>query len=193
MLRHFIDHAPPDLTLARHHRGGPQTPISFENPLSQSSESFRPDWPHSAFAKLKTAAVCLAYFLKVAPGEMRALAIIAGLATACSAAPLLNFSVLGAAFDGIGALSGGGGVTRLLVDYPAPLQQDIFDILFKPNAGASLQIIKANAGGGRRWRLLDSGGRHATRLPPPPIRLRLAGTRNRPKGRSSRMNTFAAT
>lgn len=59
----------------------------------------------------------------------------------------LNFSDLGPAFDGIGALSGGGGVTRLLVDYPTALQQDIFDVLFKPNAGASLQIIKVEIGG----------------------------------------------
>ncbi len=61
--------------------------------------------------------------------------------TVASSTPL-NFSNLGPAYDGIGALSGGGGVTRLLVDYPPPLQQDIFDILFKPSSGASLQIIK---------------------------------------------------
>jgi len=59
----------------------------------------------------------------------------------------LDFSNPGASFEGIGALSGGGGVTRLLIDYPAPLQADIFDILFKPNAGAALQIIKVEIGG----------------------------------------------
>lgn len=59
----------------------------------------------------------------------------------------LNFSVSGASFDGIGALSGGGGVTRLLIDYPPEIQQDIYDILFKPNAGAALQIIKVEIGG----------------------------------------------
>lgn len=59
----------------------------------------------------------------------------------------LNFSSPGASFEGIGALSGGGGVTRLLIDYPQPLQQDIFDILFKPDAGSALQIIKVEIGG----------------------------------------------
>ncbi len=57
---------------------------------------------------------------------------------------VLNMSSLGAAYEGIGALSGGGGVTRLLIDYPPALQQDILDILFKPNAGASLQFIKVS-------------------------------------------------
>lgn len=70
---------------------------------------------------------------------------------------LLNFSNLGPAFDGIGALSGGGGVTRLLVDYPPAIQQDIFDILFQPNAGASLQIIKVEIG--------ESGGNSQAEYP----------------------------
>lgn len=52
----------------------------------------------------------------------------------------LDFSVPGHSYEGIGALSGGGGVTRLLIDYPPALQSDIYDILFKPNAGASLQV-----------------------------------------------------
>ena len=68
-------------------------------------------------------------------------------ATAALKSIPLDFSVPGASFEGIGALSGGGGVTRLLIDYPQPLQDDIFDILFKPNAGASLQIIKVEIGG----------------------------------------------
>ena len=59
----------------------------------------------------------------------------------------LNFSLAGASYEGIGALSGGGGVTRLLIDYPLPLQQDIYDILFKKDAGAALQIIKVEIGG----------------------------------------------
>ncbi len=59
----------------------------------------------------------------------------------------LNFSNQSHVFEGIGALSGGGGVTRLLLDYDPALQQDILDILFKPNAGASLQIIKVEIGG----------------------------------------------
>ena len=59
----------------------------------------------------------------------------------------LNVSDLGAAYDGIGALSGGGGVTRLLMDYPAAQREDIWDILFKPHAGAALQIIKVEIAG----------------------------------------------
>ena len=58
----------------------------------------------------------------------------------------LDFSTPGASFEGIGALSGGG-VTRLLIDYDPALQADILDVLFKPNAGASLQIIKVEIGG----------------------------------------------
>ena len=78
------------------------------------------------------------------------------LATSSAAAPLplspasaipLNFSDLGVVFDGIGALSGGGGVTRLLIDYPAAIQEEIYDILFKPKAGAALQLIKVEIGG----------------------------------------------
>lgn len=59
----------------------------------------------------------------------------------------LDFSDLAQAYEGIGALSGGGGVTRLLIDYPQDIQQDIYDILFTPKKGASLQIIKVEIGG----------------------------------------------
>jgi len=50
-------------------------------------------------------------------------------------------------FDGLGAISGGGATTRLLVDYPEVQQQQILDYLFKPNFGASLQILKVEIGG----------------------------------------------
>jgi hypothetical protein len=73
------------------------------------------------------------------------LQLVAALASAATIS--LNISDLGHSFDGIGALSGGGGVTRLLIDYPPALQQDIYDILFKPNAGASLQVLKVEIGG----------------------------------------------
>ena len=49
---------------------------------------------------------------------------------------------LGRRYDGIGALSGGGATSRLLIDYPEPQRSDILDYLFKPNFGASLQILK---------------------------------------------------
>ena len=52
----------------------------------------------------------------------------------------------GRIFDGVGGLSGGGGTTRLLVDYPPKQQKQILDYLFKPNYGASLQILKVEIG-----------------------------------------------
>ena len=53
---------------------------------------------------------------------------------------------IGPTFDGVGGASGGGGGTRLLVDYPGPQQSDILDMLFKPFHGASLQHIKVEIG-----------------------------------------------
>ncbi|MGW0884575.1 RICIN domain-containing protein [Streptomyces sp. NPDC002671] len=53
----------------------------------------------------------------------------------------------GRTFDGIGAISGGGGNTRLLRDYPAAQRDEILDYLFKPGYGANLQILKVEVGG----------------------------------------------
>jgi hypothetical protein len=53
----------------------------------------------------------------------------------------------GRSFDCIGGLSGGGGTSRLLYDYPAQQQGEILDYLFKPMYGASLQILKVEIGG----------------------------------------------
>lgn len=51
-------------------------------------------------------------------------------------------------FDGIGAISGGGSTTRLLIDYEdKDTRDEILDFLFKPNFGASLQILKVEIGG----------------------------------------------
>lgn len=52
----------------------------------------------------------------------------------------------GRVFDGIGGVSGGGGTSRLLTDYPAQQQNQILDFLFKPNFGASLHILKVEIG-----------------------------------------------
>ncbi|XP_012942715.1 galactocerebrosidase [Aplysia californica] len=54
---------------------------------------------------------------------------------------------LGRLFDGIGGLSGGGATSKLLVNYPAKERDQILDYLFKPNFGASLQILKVEIGG----------------------------------------------
>src|SRR6185312_7745102 len=53
----------------------------------------------------------------------------------------------GRTFDGVGAISGGGGNSRLLIDYPEPERSQILDYLFKPGYGASLQILKIEIGG----------------------------------------------
>jgi hypothetical protein len=52
----------------------------------------------------------------------------------------------GRTFDFIGGLSGGGGTSRLLYDYPPQQQAEILDYLFKPGYGASLQLLKVEIG-----------------------------------------------
>jgi len=52
----------------------------------------------------------------------------------------------GRIFDGVGAISGGGGNSRLLIDYPEPQRSQILDYLFKPNYGANIQIFKVEIG-----------------------------------------------
>ncbi|KAM5176916.1 galactocerebrosidase isoform 1-T1 [Callospermophilus lateralis] len=54
---------------------------------------------------------------------------------------------LGREFDGIGAVSGGGATSRLLINYSEPYCSEILDYLFKPNFGASLHILKVEIGG----------------------------------------------
>ena len=47
----------------------------------------------------------------------------------------------GRTYDGIGAVSGGGGTSPLLRDYVEPQRTQILDYLFKPNYGAALQEV----------------------------------------------------
>jgi hypothetical protein len=68
-------------------------------------------------------------------------------ASAATASITVNGTQGGRTFDGIGAISGGGGNSRLLADYPAAEQQQIYDYLFKPGYGADLQILKVEIGG----------------------------------------------
>ncbi|XP_076461151.1 galactocerebrosidase-like isoform X2 [Babylonia areolata] len=56
-------------------------------------------------------------------------------------------SGLGRRFDGVGGISGGGATSKLLVNYPEKQRKEILDYLFKPNFGASLQILKVEIGG----------------------------------------------
>jgi O-glycosyl hydrolase len=58
----------------------------------------------------------------------------------------IDASGAGRVFDGVGAISGGGGNSRLLFDYAEPYRSQILDYLFKPHYGASLQILKVEIG-----------------------------------------------
>ncbi|WP_214408906.1 ricin-type beta-trefoil lectin domain protein [Sphaerisporangium fuscum] len=53
----------------------------------------------------------------------------------------------GRVLDGVGAISGGGGNSRLLIDYPEPQRSQVLDYLFKPGYGAAVQILKVEIGG----------------------------------------------
>jgi O-glycosyl hydrolase len=95
----------------------------------------------------------------VARRPRRVPALLAGLALAVAGAlvPLtpahadasitINGASGGRTFDGVGAISGGGGNSRLLIDYPEPQRSQILDYLFKPGVGAAVQILKLEIGG----------------------------------------------
>src|SRR5947208_1478626 len=68
-------------------------------------------------------------------------------AAAASTTVTVNGGSAGRAFDGVGAISGGGGNSRLLVDYPEPQRSQILDYLFKPGYGAAVQVLKIEIGG----------------------------------------------
>ena len=61
---------------------------------------------------------------------------------------IINGARPGPVFQGIGAISGGGGNSRLLIDYPPRERAQILDYLFSPHFGASLQLLKLEIGGG---------------------------------------------
>jgi O-glycosyl hydrolase len=71
----------------------------------------------------------------------------AGAAAGGGIAITLDGTGSGRRFDGIGAISGGGGNTRLLYDYPEPYRSQVLDYLFTPGVGAALQILKVEIGG----------------------------------------------
>ncbi|GAA5178517.1 ricin-type beta-trefoil lectin domain protein [Rugosimonospora acidiphila] len=68
-------------------------------------------------------------------------------ATAATTTITINGSQGGRTFDGVGAISGGGGNSRLLIDYPEPERSQILDYLFKPGYGANVQLLKIEIGG----------------------------------------------
>ncbi|WP_328347941.1 ricin-type beta-trefoil lectin domain protein [Micromonospora sp. NBC_00421] len=87
--------------------------------------------------------------LLVAGSVLAASGLVGGFAEPARAATsiTINGASGGRTFDGVGAVSGGGGNSRLLIDYPEPQRGQILDYLFKPNYGASLQILKVEIGG----------------------------------------------
>jgi len=94
--------------------------------------------PGTLLRRVRTAAVAVVV----------ALGGIVGAAPAQAATSItINGASGGRTFDGVGAVSGGGGNSRLLIDYPEPQRGQILDYLFKPGYGAALQILKAEIGG----------------------------------------------
>lgn len=102
-----------------------------------------------AIAKL-TVISTLAATLALVAGTAGVSAIAAAPA---DAAPLhsttitINGASPGLPFNGVGAVAGGGGTARLLIDYPEPERSQILDYLFKPGYGANIQILKLEIGG----------------------------------------------
>eukprot|EP00756_Hemistasia_phaeocysticola_P015187 Hpha_TRINITY_DN15391_c5_g2::TRINITY_DN15391_c5_g2_i1::g.90879::m.90879/K01202/GALC; galactosylceramidase len=54
---------------------------------------------------------------------------------------------LGLRWEGVGAISGGGATSKLLLDYPEAARSNILDYLFKPDFGLNLQMLKVEIGG----------------------------------------------
>src|SRR6187551_3591073 len=77
-----------------------------------------------------------------------AMAVVVPATPAAAATTItINGTAAGRTFDGVGAISGGGGNSRLLIDYPEPQRSQILDYLFKPGYGAAMQIMKLEVGG----------------------------------------------
>ncbi|MFJ9005652.1 ricin-type beta-trefoil lectin domain protein [Streptomyces canus] len=93
--------------------------------------------------RLRPGTAVLAGLLLTAGGIVGTTAAPAQAATSLT----INGASGGRTFDGVGAISGGGGNSRLLIDYPEPQRGQVLDYLFRPGYGASLQILKAEIGG----------------------------------------------
>ncbi|WP_034261579.1 ricin-type beta-trefoil lectin domain protein [Actinospica robiniae] len=93
--------------------------------------------------RLRAPGVALAGLALAASGVVAAVAAPAQAATSIT----VNGASAGRTFDGVGAISGGGGNSRLLIDYPEPERSQLLDYMFKPDYGASAQILKVEIGG----------------------------------------------
>jgi hypothetical protein len=89
------------------------------------------------------------FFPLMAAVALAAGALVAGggQAQAATTSVVINGNVVGPSYDGVGAISGGGGNSRLLIDYPEPQRSQVLDYLFKPNYGAAVQMLKLEIGG----------------------------------------------
>jgi len=59
----------------------------------------------------------------------------------------LNGNAGGKKFEGVGAVSGGGATSVLLKDYPEKQRNEVLDLLFKPNFGASMNTLMVEVPG----------------------------------------------
>src|SRR3954447_13622828 len=100
-------------------------------------------WGNAGWMRVRWSALALAGGVVVA----MAAAIVAATPAQAATAITINGASGGRVFDGVGAISGGGGNSRLLVDYPEPQRTQILDYLFKPGFGAAMQILKVEIGG----------------------------------------------
>ena len=86
-----------------------------------------------------------------APSSAASVQAPAARGQSAAALPATRISVPGRGGDrvyqGVGAILGGGGNARYLMDYPPRQRTQILDYLFKPGYGAALQILKLEIGG----------------------------------------------
>jgi O-glycosyl hydrolase len=90
----------------------------------------------------------------VLSGALLAAGALTGSAAAAEVAPSGEPATItvdgtsdGRTYDGVGATSGGGATSRLLLDYPREERAEVLDYLFKPGYGASLEMLKVEIGG----------------------------------------------
>jgi hypothetical protein len=87
----------------------------------------------------------------LAAAQARATAAARAAASRAALAPVTRITVAARGgnrgYGGVGAILGGGGNARYLMDYPPRQRTQILDYLFKPGYGAALQILKLEIGG----------------------------------------------
>src|SRR5450755_1678957 len=95
--------------------------------------------------------VCAGALACALVGVADPLAATSAVASAALVPPVTRITINGTGGDrvygGVGAVLGGGGNARYLMDYPARERDQILDYLFKPGYGAALQILKLEIGG----------------------------------------------